>query len=45
MVNNKNPANRPFEAIVIGSGATGGVAAPTLAELGVRVLVIASGPQ
>ncbi|WP_269623507.1 GMC oxidoreductase [Prochlorococcus marinus] len=34
----------PFEAIVIGSGATGGIAALTLAELGVRVLVIEAGP-
>ena len=36
---------KPFEAIVIGSGATGGVAAQTLAEAGVRVLVVETGPE
>ncbi len=35
----------PYEVIVIGSGATGGVAALTLAEKGVRVLIIEAGPQ
>ena len=35
----------PFDAIVVGSGATGGVAALTLAEQGIRVLVIEAGPQ
>ena len=35
----------PFDAIVVGSGATGGVAALTLAEQGLRVLVIEAGPQ
>ncbi len=35
----------PFEAIVIGSGATGGVAALTLASQGIRVLVIEAGPE
>ncbi len=34
----------PYEVIVIGSGATGGVAALTFAEAGVRVLVIEAGP-
>ena len=33
----------PFEAIVVGSGATGGVAALTLAKQGVKVLVIEAG--
>ncbi|WP_320667971.1 GMC family oxidoreductase [Prochlorococcus sp. MIT 1307] len=35
----------PFEIIVVGSGATGGVAALTFAEAGVRVLVVEAGPQ
>ena len=35
----------PYEVIVIGSGATGGMAALTLAEAGVRVLVIEAGPN
>lgn len=35
----------PFDAIVVGSGATGGVAALTLAEQGIRVLIIEAGPQ
>ena len=35
----------PFDAIVVGSGATGGVAALTLAEQGMRVLGIDAGPQ
>ena len=34
---------KPYEAIIIGSGATGGIAALTLAEKGVRVLVIEAG--
>ena len=37
--------SRPYEVIVIGSGATGGVAALTLAEAGIRVLVVEAGPQ
>ncbi len=45
MINNKNVIQKPFEAIVIGSGATGGIAALTLAELGIRVLVIEAGPE
>lgn len=35
----------PYEVIVIGSGATGGVAALTLAEAGVRVLLVEAGPN
>ena len=37
--------NKVFEAIVVGSGATGGVAALTFAEAGVKVLVIEAGPE
>ena len=36
---------KPFEVIIIGSGATGGVAALTFAEAGVRVLIVEAGPQ
>ena len=35
----------PYDAIVVGSGATGGIAALTLAEKGIKVLVIEAGPQ
>tara|TARA_Y100001968_G_scaffold217938_1_gene200568 strand:+ start:46156 stop:47802 length:1647 start_codon:yes stop_codon:yes gene_type:complete len=37
--------NKPNEVIVIGSGATGGMAALTLAKAGIKVLVIEAGPQ
>ena len=35
----------PYDAIVVGSGATGGIAALTLAEQGIKVLVIEAGSQ
>ena len=35
----------PWDAIVVGSGASGGVAAMTLAEGGARVLVVDAGPD
>ena len=37
--------NGPWDAIVVGSGASGGVAALTLAEGGARVLVVDAGPD
>ena len=36
---------KPYEVIVVGSGATGGMAALTMAKAGVRVLVIERGPS
>ncbi|AII48959.1 GMC oxidoreductase [Synechococcus sp. KORDI-52] len=35
----------PWDAIVVGSGASGGIAAMTLAEGGARVLVVEAGPD
>ena len=35
----------PYEVIIIGSGASGGMAALTMAKAGVRVLVIERGPE
>ena len=37
--------HKPYEAIIIGSGATGGMAALTMAKAGVRTLVIERGPE
>ncbi len=37
--------NKPYEVVIIGSGATGGMAALTMAKAGVRVLVIEKGPD
>ena len=36
---------KPYEAIIIGSGATGGIAALTMAKAGIRTLVIERGPE
>ena len=36
---------KPYEVVIIGSGATGGMAALTMAKAGVRVLVIERGPE
>ena len=37
--------NKPYEVIIVGSGATGGMAALTMAKAGVRTLVIERGPH
>ncbi|MBW3041677.1 GMC oxidoreductase [Prochlorococcus marinus] len=37
--------DKPYEVIIIGSGATGGMAALTMAKAGVRVLVVERGPE
>ena len=37
--------DKPYEVIIIGSGATGGMAALTMAKAGVRVLIIERGPE
>jgi len=37
--------NKPYEVIIIGSGATGGMAALTMAKAGVRALMIERGPE
>ena len=34
----------PYDAIIVGTGATGGIAALTLAEQGIKVLLIEAGP-
>ncbi len=36
---------KPYEVVIVGSGATGGIAALTMAKAGVRVLVIERGPE
>jgi choline dehydrogenase-like flavoprotein len=40
-----NPVPEIYDAIVVGAGATGGVAAKTLAQRGLSVLVLDAGPQ
>ena len=37
--------HKPYEVIIIGSGATGGMAALTMAKAGIRTLVIERGPE
>ena len=36
---------KPYEVIIIGSGATGGMAALTMAKAGIRVLIVEKGPE
>ena len=36
---------KPYEVVIIGSGATGGMAALTMAKAGVRALIIERGPE
>jgi choline dehydrogenase-like flavoprotein len=42
---NNNTSSEPYDAIVIGAGATGGVAAKELSERGLSVLVLDAGPH
>jgi len=37
--------HKPYEAIIVGSGATGGIAALTMAKAGIRTLVVERGPE
>jgi len=39
------PSTDPYDAIIIGSGATGGWVAKTLSEAGMRTLVLEAGPR
>lgn len=43
--NPMNSSSKIYDAIVVGAGATGGVAAQTLAQQGLSVLVLDAGPQ
>lgn len=42
---NKYPSPETYDAIVVGAGATGGIAAKELSERGLKVLVLDAGPQ